>query len=250
MIAPYTLGTFAAVALFCLAFLRGERLHLPGRMGHRTAVSVAGGAAVAYVFVDLTPEVATAAGVFRDAASRLGIRVLHSGVYLATMIGFLFFYGIEELVIRSQDEEERRRRRETGRGHPLFRVHIVAFSAYAWLVGYLLVRSLQPSAVSLAFYTVAMSLHFVSVAHALREEHGGLFDRVGARTLAVACAAGWACGVAVGLPKLVIGILLGFVAGGIIANTVISELPREKQGRFVPFIAGAVVYTGLLMAAG
>ncbi len=249
MIAPYTLGTLAAATLFCLALLRGERLPLPGRMGHRTAVSVAGGAAVAYVFVDLSPEVATAAGVFRDAAARLGIRVLHSGVYLALAAGFLFFYGVEELVIRSQDEAERRRRREAGRGHPLFRVHIVAFSAYAWLVGYLLVRSSGPSPVSLAFYAVAMSLHFVAVAHALREEHGGLYDRVGAWVLASSCAAGWVCGVAVGFHPAVIGILLGAVAGGIIANTVISELPREKQGRFVPFIAGAAVYTGLLMAA-
>ncbi len=249
MIAPYTLGTLAAAALFCLAFLRGERLELPGRMGHRTAVSVAGGAAVAYVFVDLSPEVATAAGAFRDATARLGIRVLHSGVYLATTAGFLFFYGVEELVIRSVDEAERQRRREAGRGHPLFRVHIVAFSAYAWLVGYLLVRSLQPSPFSLAFYAIAMSLHFVSVAHALREEHGGLYDRVGAWVLAACCAAGWACGVAVGFPPAVIGVLLGAVAGGIIANTVISELPREKEGRFVPFIAGAAVYAGLLMAA-
>lgn len=246
---PHTLGTLAATALICLVFLRGCRLPLPGGLAHRSLVSVAGGAAAAYVFMDLMPDLQAAAGAFRDATSHLGWRVLHVGVYLATMAGFLFFYGIEELVIRSRDEEERRRRREAGHSHPLFRVHILAFSAYAWLVGYLLVRSLEHTAAQLAFYATAMALHFLSVAHSLREEHGGLYDRVGGRVLAAGCAVGWACGLAVGFPDVVIGVLLGGVAGGIIANTVISELPREKQGEFAPFLMGAVVYTGLLIAA-
>lgn len=247
MSTAHTLGTLAATALFCLVFLRGRRVHLPGRMAHRTVVSMAGGAAVAYVFMDLLPEVQAVAGAFRGAVSHLGVRILHEGVYLATTAGFLTFYGVEELVVRSQGEEERRRRREAGAPHRLFRIHITAFCAYAWLVGYLLVRSPEHAAFQLAFYATAMALHFLSVAHGLREEHGGLYDRVGAWGLAASCAAGWACGLAIGFPETVIGILLGGVAGGVIANTVISELPREKQGRFAPFLMGAAVYTGLLV---
>lgn len=246
MIVPHPWGTLAATALFCLAFLGGGRLYLPVPGGRRTMVSMAGGVAAAYVFIDLSPSLAAAAGVFSDTTAHLGLRVLHTGVYLATLAGFLFFYGVEELVIRSQDEEERRRRREAGGPHPLFRIHVLAFSVYAWLIAYLLVQSMQHTTLSLAFYAVAMGLHFVTVAHGLREEHGRLYDRIGSWTLAGACAAGWACGLAFGLPDTAIGVLLGGVAGGVIANTVISELPREKQGAFAPFLAGAVVYTGLL----
>ena len=249
MSTPHMLGTLAATAFFCLALLRGSRRHPPEKVGHRTLVSIAGGAAAAYVFMDLMPEVQAAASAFWIAASHLQMRVLHLAVYLATLAGFLVFYGVEELVIRSKSEEERRRRREAGVSHPLFRIHVVAFSAYAWMVGYLLVRSLEHTAVQLAFYAIAMTLHFLAVAHALREEHGPLYDRIGAWVLATSCAAGWACGLAVGFPVPVIGILLGGVAGGVIANTVISELPREKQGKFVPFLGGAVIYTGLLIVA-
>ena len=249
MSTPHVLGTLAATALLCFVLLSGRILLQLGRMGHRTAVSIAGGAAVAYVFLDLLPDVHAAAGAFRDATSHLGVRLLHGGVYLATMAGFLFFYGLEELVIRSQGEEERRRRREAGKPHRLFRIHLAAFSAYAWLVGYLLVRSPEQAAVQLSFYAIAMALHFLSVAHALRDEHDGLYDRIGAGVLAAGCAAGWACGIAIGFSDAMVGILLGAVAGGVIANTVISELPREKQGRFAPFLAGAAIYTGLLMVA-
>ena len=249
MSTAHLLGTLAVTLFFCLAFLRGRHLPLLGKIGHRTVVSVAGGAAVAYVFMDLLPELGEAALGFREATSHLGTRLLDYGIHAATMAGFLFFYGLEELVIRSRDEEERRRRREAGRAHPLFRIHMIAFATYAWIVSYLMVGSAQQTARSLAFYAVAMALHFLSVAHALHEEHGARYDRIGAPLLVAFSATGWACGLAVELPEPVCGVLLGVVAGGIIANTTISELPREKEGKFVPFLVGAVAYTGLLFLA-
>jgi hypothetical protein len=250
-VSPHTLGTLAATAVFCAVFLRGGRLlALLGRLGHRTAVSVAGGAAVAYVFVDLSPELHAAAGAFQGATSRMGGTAARLGVYLATMAGFLFFYGLEELVIRSQTEEERRRRRELGKMHRLFLTHMAAFAAYAWTVTCLMARSPGERGVQLVFYAAAMTLHFVSVAHALQEEHGALYVRAGSRVLAASCAAGWMCGTAFGMPGTVLGLLLGCVAGGVIANTIIAELPREREGRFVPFLAGAAGYTALLLLAG
>jgi hypothetical protein len=57
------------------------------------------------------------------------------------------------------------------------------------------------------------------------------------------------CGLAFALPDPVTGFLLGLVAGGVMANTVISELPRQRQGRLVPFVLGAVVYAFFLLLA-
>jgi hypothetical protein len=247
---PHVLGTLGATALLCVAVARGRGFGLLARLGHRTVVSLAGGAAVAYVFMDLLPELHSAAHAFRDATSHLAMRGLEMGIYLATLAGFLFFYGVEDLVILSQDEEARQSRRAEGKPHRLFRVHMAAFSAYAWLVSYLLVHSLEHTTIQLVFYTVAMALHFISVAHALREEHGALYDRIGSPMLVASCAAGWVCGMAFAFPEAVIGVLFGAVAGGIVANTVISELPREKQGRFIPFVLGAAVYAALLIVAG
>lgn len=246
---PHLPATLAVMLLFCLVFLRAKDLHVLGRLRHRSAVSLAGGAAVAYVFVDLSPELQAAATDFRESTAHLGSHLLHYGVPLATMAGFLLFYGVEELVIRSREPSDRERRRESKQAHPLFRIHLSVFAAYAWMVGYLLVRSQDHTGVQLTFYAVAMTLHFLGVAHQLEEEHGLLYDRIGGKVLAAGCVAGWACGLAFGLPEPVTGVLLGVVAGGIMANTMISELPREREGKFGPFLGGAAAYSCLLVLA-
>jgi hypothetical protein len=53
----------------------------------------------------------------------------------------------------------------------------------------------------------------------------------------------------VDFPKPIVAILLGLVAGAVIVNTLIGELPREKEGRFFPFVFGAFFYTALLLIA-
>ena len=249
MITAHTLSTLAITLLFCLVFLRGRSLKILGELRHRTVISVAGGAAVAYVFMDLAPELELAASGFRAKVAQFDAHVLAYGVHLATMVGFLFFYGLEELVIRSHGDGSRQSR-DVSRPDALFRIHMIAFCAYAWVVSYLLVRSMEKTPSSLVFYAVAMALHFLSVAHTLREEHGAVYDRIGARLLAASSLAGWGCGMVFALPDIGSDLLLGLVAGGVIANTTISELPREKEGRFIPFLVGAAAYTGLLFLAG
>ena len=54
------------------------------------------------------------------------------------------------------------------------------------------------------------------------------------------------CGVLVELPKPIAITLLGLVSGGVVMNSVIAELPGEKDGRFVPFCLGAAAYAVLL----
>ena len=40
---------------------------------------------------------------------------------------------------------------------------------------------------------------------------------------------------------------LALVSGGVVMNSMVMELPTEKDGRFWPFVTGAVAYTGLLL---
>ena len=243
------LETLSIVVLFCLIFLWGSSIYILKGLGQRNAVSVAGGAAVAYVFIQLLPELEHAAALFRQTTAHLELPFLEFVVHVATMLGFVVFYGLEEMVMVSRSAEARSANEATREAPPVFSVHLAAFAAYAWLVSYLLVRSLEDLKFPLALYALAMSLHFLSVAHALRREYGGVYDRVGARILAACCLLGWLSGVLVDMPKPMVVILLGLVACGVIANTTISELPREKEGKFFPFAWGAVAYTGLLLFA-
>jgi hypothetical protein len=111
----------------------------------------------------------------------------------------------------------------------------------------LLVRTLEDGESSLLVYAIAMGLHFLLCTHSLREEHGIGYDRVGRWLLAACAAGGWFCGLFLDLPKSIIVILFGIVAGGVLVNTMLMELPRHQQGKFLPFLIGAGFYTALLI---
>ena len=92
-----------------------------------------------------------------------------------------------------------------------------------------------------------MGLHFLALDHALGREHGNLYARPGRQILAAAVLAGWLCGVLAELSKPVVLTLLGLVSGGVVMNSMIMELPSEKEGRFGAFCAGAGAYAMLLL---
>jgi hypothetical protein len=88
------------------------------------------------------------------------------------------------------------------------------------------------------------------VGHSLRDEHGAAYDYPGRFVLAGAVLLGWGVGLAVALPRPVVAMLMAFVSGGIIMNSTIMELPSEKDGRFLPFLAGGIFYGLILLPLG
>ncbi len=57
----------------------------------------------------------------------------------------------------------------------VFYLHVGSFAAYNALVGYLLVHREEGGLASLAFFALAMALHFVVNGHGLRDHHRKAF---------------------------------------------------------------------------
>ena len=242
-----TIETLVATILFALAFIFGPRLHRPGNIRRRSVISFSAGAAVAYIFVHLGPELEDARNVFIKETIHLTLPLAQHYIHVATMMGFVFFYGLDQFVIGLKPGKEPAHSEEGHRGFTAFWVHVGALGAYAWLVSYLLVDALEEGAVPIGLYAVAMVLHFLTVSYGLHREYGALYDRKGTWLLAVCSLAGWAIGMLLDFPRPIVAILLGLVAGAVIVSTLIGELPREKEGRFFPFLFGAFLYTVLLL---
>ena len=240
-------GPIVLAFLNAAIFVFGRRLRSIGQSGHQHLISAAGGAAVAYVFVSLSPELERLGHELAEVAEPTAFRLEGLAVRLATMTGFILFYGVAVLMIGSRSEESHEGA-ERAR-HPLFWVHVLAFCAYAWIATHLTAAISEGSAAGFAVRGFAMALHFLGVAASLREEHGSRYDRVGGPLLALASLAGCATGLTLELPIPLVAGLMGLVGGGVIANTVISELPREKEGRFGAFVAGALAYAALVLAS-
>lgn len=193
---------------------------------------------MAYVFVRALPEMSEAQDTFTRVTFDRGLPFLELHVYTAALVGFLIFYGLEHMVLRSGQKE-------TGEGARVaYRLQLGGFAAYSGLVGYLMVHQRTLPTV---LYVVAMALHFLSIDHSLGREYGAVYQGVGRWVLAAAVLLGGATGIATSMSEALLATLLGLNSGGVIINTMIMELPKEKEGRFWPFCFGAVAYSVLLL---
>lgn len=235
------LMTGTAALLFSATFLVGGRVH-PFRTlirDRRSIISFGAGVSAAYVFVHVMPELHGARGALVESVSA-PLRFEGMAIYFLALVGFLVFYGLDHLRARLREPAA------AGHVGPAFKLHVGGFAAYVWLAAYLLVHNLEETSTSIALYAFALAVHFLGVDHALREEHGAAYERSGRFVLAAMSLLGWGVGLLFALPNYVLALLVAFISGAIIMNSTIMELPSEKDGRFLPFMAGGIVY-GLVL---
>lgn len=234
---PYA---WAGALLLAAIHLVGGRLAFLPTVPRSRWLSAASGVSVAYVFVDVLPELAER----QEHLAAVGVLgFLDRHVYLASLVGPTLFYGLERRVRR--DEGHGRGEGEHDRG--VFWLHVGSFALYNVLVGYLLVRGEATSGRGFLFYLVALALHFVVNDYGLYHEHRESYDRRGRWTLAAGVGAGWALGTLAPLHEGVIALLFALLAGGIVLNVLKEELPEERRSRFGAFAAGAAAYAALLL---
>ena len=236
--------TLLAALLFALIFIFGWRLHRTRTP--RAVLSLGAGATAAYVFVRMLPELAEAQTVFVAASAGRALAAPELRVYTAALLGFIVFYGLENLVAWARERPESGRNSRDW-SNPVFLLHVGGFALYAWLVTYLMVRGISDTPLPIALYAIAMGLHFIGVDHSLLREHGATYMRVGRFVLAGAALAGWSVAMMTEISRAAIITALGLVSGGVVMNSMVMELPKEKDGRFWPFVVGAAAYTALLL---
>lgn len=237
-------------------------------------LSIAGGVAVAYVFVHLLPELAAgqeqiSRAVRAGTAGAFGERFAERHVYLIALGGLAVFYGLDKLAKRSRGQALEGARasdagdsgsRTSGRDQAIspdaattpgvFWLHMASFGVYNLLVGYLLMHREQPGLAGLAFFTVAMALHFLVTDFGLLEDHKSPYRRVGRWVLVAAVFAGVAIGAASDLSPAALAVLVAFLAGGVVLNVLKEEVPSERRSRFWAFLLGMGGYAALLLFAG
>jgi hypothetical protein len=231
----------SAILLLASVFAFGKYLRLsPSRHGRRW-LSAASGASVAYVFVRALPEMSEAQNVFTRVTLNRELPFPELRVYTAALIGFLFFYGLENMVSRSGATRGAQREQAA---QLTYRLQLGGFAAYGGLVGYLMAHQRNLPTV---LYLIAMGLHFLAVERSFEREYGPSYDRSGRWLLATAILAGGSAGIFTSMSEELLATLLGLNSGGVIINSMIMELPTEKEGRFWPFCLGAIAYSLLLL---
>jgi hypothetical protein len=237
------LMTGAAALIFIGVFLLGDRVH-PLRLlfrNPRSAVSLGAGLSTAYVFVHVMPELHDIRSAF-VASTSMPLRYEGMAIYFVALLGFLMFYGLYHFAPQ--------RAAVKGEAGPAFKIQIGGFAAYVGSIAYLLVNNIEDTPVSTLIYAAAISFHFLALDHSLREQHGAAYEQFGRFILAGSCALCWTLGLFLALPKSAIALSVAFISGGIVINSSIMELASAKDGKFLAFAAGGIVYGLILMPLG
>lgn len=222
-------------------------------------LSIAGGVAVAYVFIHLLPELAHGEeSITRavKAGSISGFGFAEHHVYMVALLGLATFYGLERLAKSSRGAENTTAPGTgSGRASPpgtetsrtVFWIHILSFGIYNALIGYLLLHLERQTMSALIFFAVAMALHFVVTDFGLNEDDKEQYRRIGRWVLVVAVFVGLVIGALTQLSDIAIAVLVAFLAGGVILNVLKEEVPSERRSRFWAFALGMAGYAALLL---
>lgn len=243
-----TLLSLGAATLLAAVHVLSRLLRRLREVPRSRFLSFAGGVSLSWAVLRTLPGLRVDQEVLERAAEAEGIGFLREHVYLAVLASVLLFYGIERLA--KQSRQVRRDAHGVDRTTPaVFWVQTCAFAFLNFLIGYALVARVEQGVAALALFSLAMVLKFLVNDHALFADHKELYDRLGRWVLMMAVAAGWVTGYLTRLPEIGPALLRAFIAGSVLFNMLKEELPAERQSRAWAFIAGAVSYAILLLAA-
>jgi hypothetical protein len=238
------IAPLAAALLLAAVYLVGERL-LPEQQKHpRRWLSAAAGASMAYVFLDILPELGARHRAFLSVVG--DVAFAERRLYVVALAGFVFLYVLDQVVRGARDGKDVSGER-VKRWIPIFWIHIAGYSLYGWIIGDALVGRGGKGSLNLWLYSSAMAFHLLVVTSALAREHGNLYHARGRWVLAASVLAGWIFAWMAPLSEVTMARLFAFVAGGVLMTSANEELPREKGGRFGWFVLGAGAYGALLL---
>jgi len=233
------------------AYLVGGRLSAFDASEHfwsrRRYISAAAGISVAYIFVDVLPELDLQQKVVAGSAAAPKALFAEQRVYLLALLSFVVMYGLQHMVLVTRDS--RRSAVLAGRADGLYWLQLGGYAAYSALIGYLLVDRVERGMLAIVAYTMAMAVHFLIVDHGLVEEHGRAYGSRGRWLLTASVIAGWALAVAAPLPEVLVAQLFAVLAGGVVITSLRAELPDDRVGRFWPFCLSALAFAIFLTMA-
>ncbi len=212
---------------------------LPGN--GRAFVSFAGGVAVAYVFLDMLPnlvEYNKPIGEFLIKNQSL-TPFAELLIYIFSLFGFLIYYGFDLLAERYRDQ-----------GHDdwlVYSLHLAMFCLYNFLITYTMSLRAISSITATILFTLAMALHFVLTDRKFCRFYQVQFSHIGRFLLISALLIGWLCSVIFDpVNVLIAALMISFLAGSVLLNVFREELPAAGLTSYCWFAFGAVLITFIL----
>ncbi|MCA1755801.1 MAG: hypothetical protein LC641_14105 [Spirochaeta sp.] len=204
-------------------------------------ISLAAGVSLAYVFLELLPELSAAQ---RELEHSAGL-VFPKQAYLLALAGIGLFYALEVLALASRSANLSRGGADYT-GTLFFGVHILFFAAYNFLIGDLLNGISSRGSLAALLLGLVLALHFYMSDEGLSRHHSHRYHTWGRWVLAAALLAGYVIGERIAADAR--PVLWALVTGALILNTVKEEMPKDKESCLISFFSGAGIISLLILS--
>lgn len=233
------------VIIITSCFIFGGNFIHKNLIKRRKIVSVASGISVAYIFIDVLPELNKAQIFFTQAGFCSMIKLNELLIYLISLLGFLYFFYLENY-IQSKEKTDSSDIQINTNLHRYSILYLSGFFLNNFILGYLIVYW-ENSVNSLLVYTIAISLHVITLDYATIKEFGNKFRHI-KFTLTLGLPAGWIAGILIKFPDEVKHLAVGFIAGSVIINSIKDEFPKKDDNiEYKYFLISSIVYALILI---
>lgn len=227
---------FISLLIFASVHLWAKKTEKWNAITHGRFLSIGGGVAIAYVFIDLLPKLGINDFLVREALKGV-FPFFERHVYIMALLGFLLFYTVD----RSHSYLKKK---------ASFWLSLTSYMIFNFLVGYSVVDKDNPEVKPLILFTLAIALHYFMNDYTLRLDHGKIYDKYGKWILILSLFCGWLLGVFIDLSSTAIALISAFIGGGVIMNVTRHELPNDNPNSLGAFLLAAAVYSMILLAIG
>lgn len=227
------------ISVSILAAIHPVSARISHRHIRRWTISMCAGIALAYVFMHLLPELANMQfEIIESRGGKLPELWFREHLYVLALAGLLLFQIVDSM--------GRRKGISVAQKTFSYRAEILFFALYAALIGYLIIENArldQP----LLLITFALAAHFFGTDLDLAERYNDRFVKHGSYILSLATISGMIVSMVMRVNDVVYMAGFSFLAGGLLINTLRTELPEPERVKNLFLLLGAVIYSVLIL---
>ena len=215
-------------------------------LGKESTHNAGAGIAMAYVFLDIFPHLASKHDALQRASTSGFPSFLTNHVYLIALMSFTIYLGLAKFGDRRSNEMQAGNLTPLTNPYSVFRV--LALCVYCTVIGYLIADQPDHRREPVVIFTLAMVIHMAGLGYTIRSSIADVDDRHLRTIFAGAVVVGWIVGVAIDVPYYIVALMFSFASGAILAITTIYELPIVTAGEgYKYYCFGLIGFSALLL---
>lgn len=212
-------------------------------------LSLFSGITAAFVFLDLLPSLQQSSQnliLLRDPEAAV---VYEDAIFLVVFLGFLLFFSLESIATGRLNQAKTNSDPKQAPSRTIYYIHYASLIFLQFVISFSVLFEYQYSLVGGVLFTFAVSLHLLASDNALQETYPRMHGGNGQYLAAIIPLLGVVLSVIFPEKILEASVLLAFISGAILYQSIRSEIPTVKRrSSLALFLAGAVFYAAILIA--